>query len=480
MKGFYVIRSKNSNCYLYSVSKRQLLVITPKVAKEIECVGIEKSNDELVKLLNQNGYFDSYNLDFSARVMPENIEYSIANVPQITFEVTDACNLKCEYCAYGKFYTNYDKRENQYLSFDIVKRTLLFYRKVAMSHLNTSKIKDLLISFYGGEPLLNIELIKKTIDFVNKNFNASFSVSYQMTTNGLLLNKYIDLLAKNKFQLLVSLDGNQDNNQYRVLNSGKSSFQKVFLNIKKIQKDYPEYFTQYVNFNAVLHNKNNVAGIYEFFFKNFNKIPMISEINTQGIDIKKSEEFYKMYRNNYENLGQIEDYRLKNSNIDYSLDDAKVAIKMINELCGFSYNDYKQLLVGKNLSQKFRPTGTCLVGQIELFITVNGKILPCERIGQNEQVGIVTNDGFFLDNKKVAKLYNKKFDKISKLCELCHRNLSCDQCLFYLDFDQQNFNCPGFAKPQEFIDDLTWLVNYIEEYPHVYREYRKEMTSLDK
>ena len=38
----------------------------------------------------------------------EDIEFFLANTPQITFEVTDACNLKCTYCGYGEFYSDCD------------------------------------------------------------------------------------------------------------------------------------------------------------------------------------------------------------------------------------------------------------------------------------------------------------------------------------------------------------------------------------
>jgi uncharacterized protein len=41
----------------------------------------------------------------------EDIIYQLANLKQITFEVTDVCNLKCTYCGYGEFYNDYDKRE---------------------------------------------------------------------------------------------------------------------------------------------------------------------------------------------------------------------------------------------------------------------------------------------------------------------------------------------------------------------------------
>ena len=49
------------------------------------------------------------------------IKSALANTPQITFEVTDACNLRCEYCAYGKLYADYDKREDKMLSVEAAK-----------------------------------------------------------------------------------------------------------------------------------------------------------------------------------------------------------------------------------------------------------------------------------------------------------------------------------------------------------------------
>jgi sulfatase maturation enzyme AslB (radical SAM superfamily) len=36
----------------------------------------------------------------------EHIKYSLSNLHLLTFEVTDACNLKCKYCGYGEFYAS--------------------------------------------------------------------------------------------------------------------------------------------------------------------------------------------------------------------------------------------------------------------------------------------------------------------------------------------------------------------------------------
>lgn len=46
-------------------------------------------------------------------ISPNQILNNLANLPQLVFEVTDSCNLKCKYCAYGEFYDDFDIRENK-------------------------------------------------------------------------------------------------------------------------------------------------------------------------------------------------------------------------------------------------------------------------------------------------------------------------------------------------------------------------------
>lgn len=83
-----------------------------------------------------------------------------------------------------------------------------------------------------------------------------------MTTNAMLLDKYMDFLQEKEFRLLISLDGNEEGQGYRVDTRGNNSFPRVFHNIKLLQETYPEYFEKHVRFNAVLHNKNSVESIY--------------------------------------------------------------------------------------------------------------------------------------------------------------------------------------------------------------------------
>jgi uncharacterized protein len=89
-----------------------------------------------------------------------------------------------------------------------------------------SKDKKAVIIFYGGEPLLEIEKIKKIIDEIN--------VPFRMQTNGLLLDK-LPLPYLNKIEkILVSIDGNKERTDE---NRGKGTYKKVIGNIKKIKNE---------------------------------------------------------------------------------------------------------------------------------------------------------------------------------------------------------------------------------------------------
>ncbi len=169
---------------------------------------------------------------------------NIINLNQLTFEVTDACNLKCKYCGYGEFYGDYDKRHNKNLSVDKAISLLSYLIKKWESSLSTSYNKTTYISFYGGEPLLNTSFIKTIVEWVNKQDISQCDFRFTMTTNGVLLKRHIDFLVENNFQILVSLDGSEKCHSYRVDHKNNNSFDKVYKNMKYIQKKYPFFLME--------------------------------------------------------------------------------------------------------------------------------------------------------------------------------------------------------------------------------------------
>ena len=83
---------------------------------------------------------------------------------------------------------------------------------------------------------------------------------------------------------------------------------------------------------------------------------------------------------------------------------------------GFRYLDYTNLLFERPDITPV-PTGTCLPFSRKMFVTVNGKILPCERIGQQFALGIVSEESVNLDLQAIANKYNAYYAKMEKHME---------------------------------------------------------------
>lgn len=129
----------------------------------------------------------------------------------ITLIVTTKCNLRCSYC--------YEKgTAHEVLNFEDGVKIIDWFCSI-------SKSKEQCITFFGGEPLTEVNLIKNLVEYCNeKHPNIVFSIA----TNGTLVNEdNIDLLRKFKF-VNVSLDGSERvHNLHRRTPSDKNSFSMI-------------------------------------------------------------------------------------------------------------------------------------------------------------------------------------------------------------------------------------------------------------
>ena len=88
----------------------------------------------------------------------------------------------------------------------------------------------------------------------------------------------------------------------------------------------------------------------------------------------------------------------------------KSLLLYLQQYSGFYYRDYTDLLCDRT-QLKYIPTGTCLPFSKKMFVTVNGKILPCERIGHQYGLGHLTTTGIELDVVEIARKYNQYYLK---------------------------------------------------------------------
>ena len=309
------------------------------------------------------------------------VRNNLINLKNIVFEVTEKCNLKCKYCGLSEqLYEKYDQREFRDLPFEKAKLMIDYLLDLWNENYVEEMNLPFIVSFYGGEPLLNMPLITKIIDYVEKSNILGRKIYYAMTTNAMLLDKYMDYLAEKKFNLAISLDGDEAAQSYRIDHAGNNSYSRVIRNVKLLQQTYPDYFNSYqVTFVSVLHNRNDVEPLLDFFKTHFDKTPMINPLSSHSISEDKKEEFWTMYQNKSQSL-------IKSANCEAIQDKYFLTMpkglrlsQFLYHTSGNIYYNYNQLLMQK-YGNDVASTGTCTPFSKKLFLAVDGKILPCERI----------------------------------------------------------------------------------------------------
>ncbi len=149
----------------------------------------------------------------------------------LTLLPTLACNFACPYCfesgAPGKS-----------MNEEIIKRVLRLTQNQAPAHLRTD------LSWYGGEPLLEIDLIANThpkISAAVLSGGGEFTAS--LTTNGYLLNKEVSLLLKElKIRFIhVTIDGNKEvHDKHRITKDGRGTFDQIISNLMTFLETYTD------------------------------------------------------------------------------------------------------------------------------------------------------------------------------------------------------------------------------------------------
>ena len=138
--------------------------------------------------------------------------------------MTRECTLKCHYCYVEHKSDSFMKKEVA------LKAAGLFVAE------NNDKAK---FSFFGGEPLLQFELIKEITEYVLEKAAAkNLEVNLSIATNGTLINdEVLDFLEKYKFRVELSLDGDElSHNLNRPMRDGGNSYKSVVKNIPALQK----------------------------------------------------------------------------------------------------------------------------------------------------------------------------------------------------------------------------------------------------
>ena len=121
-------------------------------------------------------------------------------IKAMCLHVAHTCNLNCSYCfaSQGKY-----KGDRALMSFEVGKQAFDFL--IA----NSGTRKNLEVDFFGGEPLMNFDVVKQLVKYarsIEKQHNKNFR--FTLTTNGVLLDdEIIEFLNKEMSNVVLSFDG---------------------------------------------------------------------------------------------------------------------------------------------------------------------------------------------------------------------------------------------------------------------------------
>ena len=176
---------------LYNTFNTALIVLDEKQYDEIF---IEKkiSNNDIVRQLHQMGFLVNDNNE--EMLMLEKIRKNdLENrIQAVSIFPTNKCNAKCDYC--------FEKGIKQVdMTMETAEQTISFIKKIYPE-------KNLQIMWFGGEPLLNFEIIKQ-ITLALKEYG--YELTTHVTTNGsLLTQEMIDFFKKHysKISFQITID----------------------------------------------------------------------------------------------------------------------------------------------------------------------------------------------------------------------------------------------------------------------------------
>ena len=188
---------------------------------------IDECYDQIAELKNSGKLFTPDTFEPMAGALKQKTS---GVVKALCLHIAHTCNLNCEYCfaSQGKY-----QGERAVMSFEVGKRAFDWLIE------NSGTRRNLEVDFFGGEPLMNFEVVKQLVAYarsIEKEKGKKFR--FTLTTNGLLIDDdVIDFANKEMSNVVLSLDGRKEvHDRYRVDYNGNGSWEKIVPKFQKLVK----------------------------------------------------------------------------------------------------------------------------------------------------------------------------------------------------------------------------------------------------
>lgn len=286
-------------------------------------------------------------------VIPAKSEY----VKALCLHICHDCNLRCEYCFAG---TGTFKGEREFMSEEVALKAIDFLIE------NSGDRKVLETDFFGGEPLMNFDVVKKTVEYANERAaKLGKKFLFTMTTNGVLLKGEIaDWLNANMENVVLSLDGRKEvHDAVRKTVNGKGSFDVIIENFKNFvaKRGNKSYYIRGTFTNKNLDFAKDVLFMADSGFKEISLEPVVLD---KGHKLAITEEMLPEIKEEYKKLAREYIERRKKGN-------------------GFHFFHFTIDLEGGPCLNK--RVNACGAGNEYFSVTPVGDIYPCHQFADKPE-----------------------------------------------------------------------------------------------
>lgn len=308
-----------------------------------------------------------------------------APIKSMCINISHDCNLRCEYCfaAKGDF-----GQGRCLMPLETAKKAIDFI--IA----NSGTRHNLEVDFFGGEPLMNFDVVKQTVEYarsIEKQHNKNFR--FTITTNGLLLDdEKIEFINREMNNVVMSLDGRKEvNDKLRVTPNGKGSYDTIVPKFQKLvasrgDKDY------YIRGTFTTFSKDFTADVLHMKELGFEQLSIEPVVSDPKLDYSIKEADLPRVFQEYERL-------------------AKTLVEMRKR--GEFFNFFHFMIDLDQGPCAIKRLRGCGCGNEYVAVTPQGDIYPCHQfVGEEAYKMGNLNDGTFNQDMKLrfarANVYSKE------------------------------------------------------------------------
>ena len=314
----------------------------------------------------------------------------------LCLHIAHDCNMCCKYCFAGEGEYSGDR---SLMSFEVGKRALDFLIEQSGSR------KNLEVDFFGGEPLLNFDVVKQLVAYarsIEKEKGKNFR--FTLTTNGVLLNdEVMEWANKECYNVVLSLDGRKEtNDRMRRTRNDKGTYDLILPKFQKMAKERNQQ-GYYIRGTYTHYNTDFANDILHLADLGFEQLAMEPVVTDPKMDYALQESDIPKLKDQYDLL-------------------AKEMCKRNREGKGFTFFHYMIDLEGGPCIYK-RISG-CGVGTDYMAVTPWGDLYPCHQFVGDEKFLL----GNVFDGVKNTDIVNefKLWNVYSReACQDCFAKLYC-------------------------------------------------------